>query len=115
MTCYVDDITFSGAALSKQFLYEVKKIIHRNGLSYHKEMSYDKEDAKLVTGVIVKGDGMKVPNKLMKSIYEGFQKVGRLSQEELRSLAGKCNAAAQIEDRYLHLARRARKLSQAAK
>ena len=111
MTCYVDDITFSGENVTPRFLFQVKKIIHQRGLKYHKEQIYQCDDAKLITGVIIKKNESKVPNKLQLAIYRGVLRIDDHSSDELRSLAGKCNAAAQIEPGFLSLARRVRKYS----
>ncbi|MCP3670261.1 MAG: hypothetical protein GY814_07485 [Gammaproteobacteria bacterium] len=109
MTCYVDDLTFSGDAVNSAFMFEVKKIIHHRGLKYHKECTFNATDPKLVTGVIVKQEQILVPNKLQLAISHGIENISSASPDEIRSLAGKCNAAAQIEPRFLSLARYVRK------
>ncbi len=111
MTCYVDDLTFSGHGVTQTFLYGIKKIIHQRGLTYHKERLYRDNEPKLITGVIIKGNQIKVPNKLQQAIYEGINGLEGSTADDLRSLAGKCNAAAQIEPHFLGLARRIRKIT----
>ena len=108
MTCYVDDITFSGKYVTPGFLFEVKKIIHQRGLSYHKEQLYRSDEPKLITGVIINKNNAKVPNKLQQSIHQGIKEITSSNADDLRSLAGKCNAAAQIEPRFLHYAKHTR-------
>lgn len=102
MSVYVDDITFSGSHVPNKFMYEVKKIIHNHGLAYHKEKSYLRSDRKLITGVIVSSEGIYVRNRLHKSIYDGFEALENTDDtaeqiEIVASLAGRINAASQIE------------------
>jgi len=111
MTCYVDDLTFSGRAVSRGFLFEIKKLIHQRGLGYHKECFYTKGQAKLVTGVIIKGDDIKAPNRLQLAIHQGVAKLPTSSiVKPLRSLVGRCNAAFQIEGRFKIVATRVRRV-----
>jgi len=109
MTVYVDDVTFSGKNLSDSFIFIIKKIIHQRGLAYHKERSYHYNEPKLITGVIINKNEIKVPNKLQQAIHKESKELQQLTSEQLRSLTGKCNAAAQIEPKFLSSARRVRK------
>ncbi|MET0100091.1 MAG: reverse transcriptase family protein [Sedimenticola sp.] len=108
MTCYVDDITCSGEGVTPGFLFEIKKIIHKRGLTYHKERIYRSDEPKLITGVIINKDEARVPNKLQRVIHEGIDELAASTVDDLRSLAGKCNAAAQIEPHFLGIASRVR-------
>ena len=110
MTCYVDDLVFSGMNVSRGFLFSIKKVIHKNGLKYHKERFYHKDQPCLVTGVIVKNNKLLVPNKLNKAIGIDLRSTCTLNEEELRSLVGRCNAASQIEARFSPLAIYARRI-----
>lgn len=110
MTCYVDDITFSGKRLSRSFLFKIKKIIYQRGLKYHKEHFYTKDIPKLITGVIIKGNNSYVPNKLNKGIGLGIRNIKTTTTDDMRSLVGKCNAATQIDKRFISYARHIRKL-----
>lgn len=113
MTCYVDDLTFSGEELSGKFLYEVKKRIHGRGLRYHKEKRYLGGRPKLVTGVVVSGDAIEVPNKLHLSIYQDFLRLENCEDAAalsslLARLVGRCNAGRQIDvsfERRVHMCR----------
>ena len=109
MTCYVDDLTFSGTSVTPRFIWEAKKRIHQQGLRYHKVRLYQAKDPKRITGVIIRGNEAKVPNKLQQSIHLGLNELSNQDLDQLRSLAGKCNAAAQIETRFQSAARRVRK------
>ena len=101
MTCYVDDLTFSGNAVTLAFMWEVKKIIHSNGLRYHKERIYRHDAPKLITGVIVLGNELHVPNALQLEIASGYNELIKLEQENsLTRLAGKVGAASCIDNRF---------------
>ncbi len=47
LTVYVDDVTLSGAALPGEFIWNVRQLIHRSGLRYHKEKHYVDHAAEL--------------------------------------------------------------------
>lgn len=105
MTCYVDDLTFSGRNISGRFQYSVKEVIKKNGLSSHKEHFYGQSARKTITGVIVDGDALKVPNKQQLSIYQTMKRLAGLPPGEeqdavLRSLKGRCSAAGLIDERF---------------
>lgn len=65
MTVYVDDLTFSGVNVNRLFCSVIGKIISKHGHVMHpiKTKLYDKEQPKLVTGVIVLGNTLKVRNE----------------------------------------------------
>lgn len=65
MTIYVDDLTFSGVKVNRLFCAVVRKIINKHGHIMHpaKTKLYAKDKPKLVTGVIVLGDSLKVRNE----------------------------------------------------
>lgn len=109
MTCYVDDLTFSGEQASHQFLWEARKIIHRFGLSSHKEKCYAANEKKLVTGVLLVGDEAVVQPSKELAMWEATCNLTRLTDveklEALTSLLGQANAAAQIEARFLRRVR----------
>jgi len=105
MTCYVDDISFSGKHIPGTFLYVIKRIIKIRGLSYHKQKTYTFQQPKLITGVVVSANGIRVRNRLHKAIHEGFNIVesmahDEVSQEIINRLAGQINAASQIEPAF---------------
>lgn len=110
MTCYVDDLTFSGEHATPRFLWEVKKIIHRFGLSSHKEKWYAATDRKLVTGVLlVDRQAVVQPCKEL-AMWQEICALTTLSDVEqlgsLNRLVGRANAAAQIEARFLQKVQR---------
>jgi retron-type reverse transcriptase len=69
LTVYIDDVTISGSSLSPQVLWDIKRAIHGAGLRYHKEKSFIDQPAE-ITGVIVDGDRLLVPNRQLKKLHE---------------------------------------------
>ena len=65
MTLYVDDLTFSGDAVNELFKSCVRKIIERHNHKMHpdKTILYRPDQPKLVTGVIVLGEYLKIRNE----------------------------------------------------
>ena len=110
MTCYVDDVTFSGSKIDGADHEAISKLIRRSGLkpNLKKTRFYLPNQVKKVTGVVLKDGKELVPNSLRKDIYEQFQIV-RCGQNEpeylknLQSLVGKLRAAGQIEPRFSEL------------
>lgn len=109
MTIYVDDLTFSGAATDVKFAYNVKKIISQYNHIAHPEKSklYRATDPKLITGVIIHGDKIKVRNKLLKNIHQDFRewnvlrKINTLEPNTVGpKLIGRMNAASSIDIRF---------------
>jgi len=68
---YADDLTFSGQKISKSFIWEIKKSVHKHGLKLKakKEASVINRPAD-ITGVIVDGDKTKLPNRQRKKLFE---------------------------------------------
>jgi hypothetical protein len=64
MTAYVDDITVSGRGATKRFLGEIRKAVRRNGLKtkQRKSRTFAPTAAKAVTGAIVAGEVLRLPN-----------------------------------------------------
>jgi len=71
LSLYADDITISGAIVRKQLIWEVKKIVHRNGLRLKasKEVSLINSAAD-ITGVIVKNGTTLLPNRQHQRLAE---------------------------------------------
>lgn len=62
LTVYVDDVTISGAKVPIADVWQVRRIIHRTGLRYHKLKHYVDTPAE-ITGVIVRDGKVVVPNR----------------------------------------------------
>ena len=110
MTCYVDDLTFSGAGVGPAFLWSVKQIVHRHGFKYHKERCYRPDDEKIVTGVMIRGD---VLTMIASRELELARDISSLSGMDMRErllaierLIGKAVAGSQIDVRFLSRIRR---------
>ena len=73
MTCYVDDLTITGPQNCGNTVKELRMIVRRYGLASHKIKMFPKGRSKIVTGVVVGGDSVKLPNKRHKAIADGFE------------------------------------------
>lgn len=75
LSIWMDDITISGAIVSESLMWEIKRIIHRNDLQYHKEKLYAGERAREVTGSVITGGELKAPNRLHKKLHQLHQQL----------------------------------------
>lgn len=106
-TCYVDDITFSGNALPPGLEKIVHSIIRKHGhaMAAKKTRIFSPEQAKHITGVVIKAGKISVP-------FSRFKKARRIqlainsatdAEEKLvlnRKLAGLLGEAAFLDKRY---------------
>ncbi|MBN8532013.1 MAG: RNA-directed DNA polymerase [Alphaproteobacteria bacterium] len=102
MTCYVDDLSFSGSTVPKAVLRKAKKGIIQRGLEYHKEKRFQKGDTKIVTGVALRDEQMLLPNKRHKKIHEEKQRSleiddAKKKREIIHKLISQTGEAARIE------------------
>lgn len=77
LTCYVDDITITGSNNLGQTVRELQSIIGRYGLRSHKVKMFAADRPKIITGVVVDGLGIKLPNKRHKAIADAFDELSR--------------------------------------
>lgn len=105
-SCFVDDLNLSGEFVSKYNLNQVRVILKNRGLQSHpkKERIYKTNRYKEVTGSIVTRNGLLLPNKKHKDIYDLVQQVAEIEDSELKlqkliSLSGKVVAAIQADHR----------------
>ena len=110
MTCYVDDITFSGAGANRAVQSEARKIVAASGLKSHKLRRFSANQPKVITGVCNSLTGERVPNKLHLKIAQGFEALSAASSSTeklkvLRPLLGRMEAAAQIDVKFSARAR----------
>ena len=102
MTAYVDDITVSGQSASKKMLGEIRKIISRHGLNTKRKKSktYAATSAKVVTGAVIAGNELRLPNVRHRKIWETKQDLARAGHCDktriLRTLKGRLQEAKQI-------------------
>lgn len=101
-TLYVDDLTFSGHKVSKAFLWNIKKIIHNYGFEYHKEYSAPPQRVKVVTGVAIGNDGVRVQNKHQKAIYQLYSQhiEDEISNDDMPRLIGMMSSASQVSSKF---------------
>lgn len=105
MTVYVDDLTFSGDAINRHFLSVIKKIIVSNGHISHPDKTklFEKSDVKVITGVAIKSNDLRITNKQHKLIYESLEQWKGCRDEPLISslvepkLLGRLHAHSNIE------------------
>ncbi len=118
MTCYVDDLTFSGENISKEFSYRAKQIVKKAGLIAHKEHFYGESAAKLVTGVIIKDNELRVQNCKQQQIHNDMtvvktMKKGPEKDHLLEELMGRCSAACSIDKNFRKMIEKLKKLNKA--
>lgn len=109
MTVYVDDLTFSGDNVNRLFCSVIRKIINKHGHVMHptKTKLYAGDKPKLVTGVIVFGDSLKVRNEqhyLMAREIELWKIIKDVEQAKdtrtAKKLFGRLYSMGVIEKRY---------------
>lgn len=116
MTVFVDDLTFSGHKVTRQFKQRVRKIISEHSHAMHslKTRLYLATDTKIITGVAVTSEGINVANRHHRSIYEDMEQwiairdskeLLQLKGQLTRRLLGKLNSQAQIDCRFKDKAR----------
>ena len=102
MTLYVDDITLSGQDVTKTLMSQVRQTVRQHGLKTKnsKTKTFSANAPKTVTGVIVTGDEVCLPNSRHKKIWEDRRAlqnaVGKEKTRLVRSLKGRLQEAKQI-------------------
>jgi hypothetical protein len=101
-TVYVDDLTFSGEKITGQFIWTVKQLISGRGYTYHKEASSAPFKPRIVTGVVLTKDGLRVRNKHHKAIYGLYRQhlEGQLHEADKPQLFGMLSSASQVSAKY---------------
>lgn len=111
---YVDDLTWSGLNATPSFLWGAKQIIHRHGFKYHGERCYTAEQRKLVTGVLIVGDEIKVRPLREFELWSAIHSLAMPTSEDhlkkLDALLGKAAANSQVEPRFSAMTRKLRLL-----
>lgn len=97
LTLYVDDLTLSGKLASKQLLKKVKNLIGQRGLQTHKDVLIAPKHAATVTGVIVDGNEVRVPNQHRLKIMNAIDDVVSGKSDQLDRLNGQIAYAGAIE------------------
>lgn len=102
MTLYVDDITLSGLDVTKTLMSQVRQTVRRHGLKTKnsKTKTFSANVPKTVTGVVVAGDELCLPNSRHKKIWEDRRALQNAVGDEktrlVRSLKGRLQEAKQI-------------------
>lgn len=68
-TVYVDDVTVSGTRVTERDLWDIKRMIDRVGLSYHKEKVYVDASPE-ITGVVLRDGRLVAPHRQHKKLRE---------------------------------------------
>jgi len=112
-TCYVDDLTFSGAHISRGFLWQVEKIVRKYGhiTASKKTRLFGIGVPKHITGTVIAEGALKVPNirfrkiRLIKSALEGKSSNFGFSNVQLKyKLGGLLGEAAYLDSDFKSLA-----------
>jgi hypothetical protein len=102
MTAYVDDLTVSGQAATKTLLAEIRQVVRQHGLKTKskKSKTYSASAAKEVTGAVIAGPQLRLPNKQHQKIWNAKRVLSTASVQEKpilqRSLLGRLQQARQI-------------------
>lgn len=102
MTAYVDDVTVSGRTATKRLLGEIRKVVSRHGYKtkQRKSRTYAPSAAKEVTGAIIAGDQLRLPNERHYKIWQAKQSLANCERDDkpqiLRALRGRLQEARQI-------------------
>ncbi|WP_346322418.1 reverse transcriptase family protein [Emcibacter sp. SYSU 3D8] len=118
MTCYVDDIAFSGPNASRRLVYDAINILRRYRLWGHKTKSFKLGQPKVLTGVAITKVGPRLPNRRRDAIAQDFEILRRVALEAerlevFRRLVGRLYEAAQIDPSWLPKAVHMKDLSRA--
>ncbi len=105
MTCCVDDMTFTGEKVSRGFINSVRLIVRKFGLKTHKERYFSKNTPKIITGVAVTSNGLRLPNARRRKLHDGFALVKtepnlKERVKKAESLLGRAAEAQQVEPRF---------------
>lgn len=104
MTLYVDDICLSGSGANNATIRAVRNIISKRGLRSHKLRQFNKKRPKIITGIVVADNELRLPHRRHMRIRDGYRalhgaKTASAKLQILNKLAGQVHEAAQIEPR----------------
>jgi len=105
MTCCVDDMTFTGANVKPSFINEVALIVRKYGLKTHKVHFFPAGSPKIVTGVAITANGLRLPNRRRMLLHRAFSAASHATDPEIKlkeakSLLGRATEAQQVEPRF---------------
>lgn len=102
MTAYVDDVTFSGDRATETLMGEVRQLVHQHGLKTNpkKSRTYAATSPKTVTGAVISGDELRLPNGRHRKIQQARRELaaatGPDKERIQRVLRGRLQEAKQI-------------------
>ncbi len=102
MTCYVDDMVFTGTRATRGLLYEIIQVAKRYRLWGHKTKLFKAGQPKVITGVAVTSHGLRLPNRRQQAIADEQSVLKTAWTDEQRlsimpSLIGRLFEAAQVD------------------
>lgn len=102
MTCYVDDMVFTGPSVTRRLIYDAIQIIRRYRLWGHKTKLFRAGQPKVITGVAVTRSGGRLPNKRQKVIRDDLLLLESATNDKdrlkiIRPLLGRMYEAAQVD------------------
>ncbi|MFM9269962.1 reverse transcriptase family protein [Halomonas elongata] len=108
---YVDDLTFSGKVIPKNFLNHISQLLKKNrGYKCHKFRTYNRNTEKVITGVVVRQHGIDIKRTQKKIISDLSKKKAHFSRPEINEepntikyyqrLIGHLFSAGEISPRY---------------
>lgn len=105
MTVYVDDIVFTGAGATRRLLFEARKAIGKRHLHGHKTKLFRPGQPRIITGVAVTKEGLRLPNKRQIHIADDQRLFDALppGKDRLivaRRLTGRLFEAGQIDPKW---------------
>jgi hypothetical protein len=105
MSCCVDDMTFSGPSATEGFLNEVRIIVRKFGLKTHKRHCFEPHQTKVVTGVALTPNGIRLTNARRKKVHLAFKDFDAETDLKVKvkageRLLGRATEAAQVEEAF---------------
>ena len=107
MTCYVDDLVFTGPAATGRLVHDLTPIVRRYRLRAHKIKVFQAGQPKVITGVAMTKVGKRLPNRRQQTIRREMAAVRAANTDAarlliMRPLVGRLLAAAQVDPATWH-------------
>lgn len=101
MTCYVDDMVFTGEGATRRLLYDLIQVVRRYRLWGHKTKVFKAGQPKVITGVAVTRVGRRLPNRRQRLIANELALLKATTDDAerltiMKGLIGRLYEAAQI-------------------
>ncbi len=109
MTCYVDDLVFTGPGATRKLLHSVKLLMGNYKLKGHKTKVFKRKQPRVLTGVVMTQSGRRLPNRRQRAIADDISSFSIASNDQerliiLRRLVGRLYEATQIDSSWRHKA-----------